>query len=102
MMQTILVRYEVKPGRDEENVAAIRAVFAALERERPDGVRYAAFRLADGVSFLHLAQIESADGSNPLSALEAFRAFTSAVKERYESPPVATAVEPIGSYRFSP
>lgn len=101
-MQTLLVRYEVRPERAEENVAAIRAVFGALALERPDGVRYAAFRLADGVTFLHLAQIETTDGSNPLAALEAFRTFTSAVKERCESPPVAAAVEPIGAYRFSP
>ncbi|MBK8999760.1 MAG: hypothetical protein IPM35_28925 [Myxococcales bacterium] len=101
-METILVRYTVRPERAEENAAAIRAVFTALEAERPDGVRYAAFRLPDGVSFVHLAQIETADGSNPLSTLEAFRAFTSTIKERCESPPVAAVVEPIGSYRFSP
>ncbi len=101
-METILVRYVVKPGRAEENAAAIREVFAALEAERPAGLRYTAFQLADGVSFMHLAQIETADGSNPLLALEAFRSFTSGLKERCEGPPAAAPVEPIGSYRFSP
>ena len=45
--------------------AGIDAMLAAIERTQPAGVRYAAFRLGDGVSFLLLLELE--DGiENPL------------------------------------
>jgi hypothetical protein len=96
----LMVRYRVKADRAQENEAAVRAVFAQLERERPEGIRYATFKLADGVSFVHIARIETADGKNPLLALEAFRQFSATIKERCEEPPVSTPIEEVGSYRL--
>ena len=54
-MSMTVVRYRTKAGRGDENQALIEKVFAELDGNRPDGLRYAAFRLADGVSFVHVA-----------------------------------------------
>lgn len=94
----VMVRYRVKADRAEENVRAISEVFAELERERPSGLSYASFRLSDGVSFVHLARVTA--GANPLLALDAFKAFTSAIRERCDEPPVTTELSAIGSYRM--
>jgi hypothetical protein len=99
-MKTTFVQYRVKPGRATENEAAIRAVFEQLGRDAPSGIRYASFKLADGVTFIHLASVDTADDTNPLGKLAAFQAFVAGVKERCEEPPVAQEVNCIGSYRL--
>lgn len=99
-MKRVMVRYRVKQDRAAENERLIQAVFAQLEKERPDGLRYASFKLPDGVSFVHIASLETADGQNPLAALAAFKEFTSAIKERCEEPPIAEDLSAVGSYRL--
>lgn len=97
-MKTILVRYELLPDRVEENVRFVRAVFEALARERPAGVRYATFQAEDRVSFVHLARIDAPDGRNPLVALEAFAAFTAGIRARCAVPPVTTVLDVVGEH----
>ncbi|OGA09604.1 MAG: hypothetical protein A3D95_14785 [Betaproteobacteria bacterium RIFCSPHIGHO2_12_FULL_69_13] len=99
-MKRIIVRYKVKPGQAGENEALIARVFEQLQREQPAGLRYASFRAKDGVSFVHVVSLETADGSNPLSEMAAFKAFTAGVKDRCEEPPVAVELDAVGSYRF--
>ena len=99
-MKRVLVRYKVKADRAAENEAYIAKVFEQLKKEQPAGLRYASFKLADGVSFVHLASLETEDGSHPLGELAAFKTFTSHIKERCEEPPLATELAEIGSYRL--
>lgn len=99
-MKRVLVRYRVKPDRADENQGLIEKVFDQLKAEAPSGVRYASFRLEDDVTFVHIASIETADGSNPLPGLDAFKAFTQDIPERCDEPPVAMAMTEIGSYRL--
>jgi hypothetical protein len=97
-MRQVMVRYRVKPARVEENEALVRAVYDELHRTAPAGLRYATFRLADGVSFLHLSATETEDGRNPLLDVEAFARFQEAIGERCDEPPVVTELQEIGSY----
>lgn len=96
----VMVRYRVKGGRAEENADYVRAVFAELERAVPAGLRYASFVAADGVTFTHLASIETDDGTNPLVALDAFRAFTRDIASRCDEPPTTTELTLVGGYRL--
>ena len=57
-MRQVMVRYKVKPDRVAENEELVRAVYDELERVAPAGLRYATFRLDDGVSFVHLAIVD--------------------------------------------
>jgi hypothetical protein len=97
-MRKVMVRYKVKAELADENERLIRAVFAELAREAPQGLVYQSYRLPDGVSFVHVASIDTADGSNPLLALEAFKRFTGTVRERCEEQPVTTELTEVGSY----
>jgi hypothetical protein len=99
-MRTVMVRYKLKADRVAENERYVGDVFAQLEREKPAGIRYATFKLDDGVSFVHIASLDAAEGTNPLTALSAFKAFTSAIKDRCEEVPVSTTLNPVGSYDF--
>ena len=97
-MSTTVVRYQTKPDRADENQRLIEKVFAELSETTPDGLCYSSFRLADGVTFVHVAQVTTADGSNPLTQTAAFREFTSAIAERCEVQPIALEATVIGSY----
>ena len=95
-----MVSYKLKADRVAENERYVVAVYEALNQTRPAGLRYATFRLGDGVSFIHIVSHEEADGSNALTALPAFKAFAQGVKERCEEPPVRVELTEIGSYGF--
>ncbi len=58
-----MVRDETRPEAAGENERLVQQVFAQLDRDRPDGLRYAAFRLADGVSFVHVAVVDGGTNS---------------------------------------
>ena len=99
-MKRVMVRYRVKPDQVETNEALVRAVFDELHRERPAGFGYATFKLDDGVSFVHIASVESEDGDSPLSRVKAFQEFQKEIADRTDESPVVTGLEQIGSYRL--
>jgi hypothetical protein len=100
-MSSVSVRYTVKDGRGDENQALIEQVFAELSREAPAGVRYSAFRAADGVTFVHVVSHSAGDAGEALRSLPAFRAFRAGLDARCVAPPVRTALTEIGSYGFA-
>jgi hypothetical protein len=91
-----VVRYTTRPEAADENEQLIKAVFAQLAEQLPAGLRYVAIRLDDGVSFIHVAVHEN--DHNPLTALPAFGAFTSAIKERCTDGPAPVNGTVVGSY----
>ena len=96
-MRHTIVTYTVKPGRDEENVALVRAVFEELAETRPAGLRYAVFHLPDSRQFMHVYTDEgSATG---VQRLDSFRAFAAGAEDRHEQPALFTQPELIGDYR---
>jgi hypothetical protein len=99
-MRRVMVRYRVKPERVKENEALVRAVYDELARARPAGLRYATVKLDDGVSFVHLASVETADGHNPLSELAAFCEFQREIGDRCDQAPVVSELSTIGSFRI--
>ena len=99
-MKRLMVRYKVKADRAAENESYINKVFEQLKSESPSGVRYASFKLDDGVSFVHIVSLETSDGSNPLGELSAFKAFTADIKDRCDEPPAASELTEVGSYQF--
>ena len=100
-MAVTVVQYRTKPERADENQAYVEAVFAELAAGRPDGLRYMTIRLDDGESFVHVASVETADGTNPLPASVAFQEFQREIGDRVEEGPVVTHGEIIGAYGFA-
>ncbi len=100
MPVTKVIRYRTKPDQADENERLIRDVFTELSEQRPEGLRYAAFRLDDGVSFVHMAVV---DGEvNPLNASAAFAAFQAGIGDRVEEGPIPADATAVGSYRLLP
>jgi hypothetical protein len=98
-MRRVMVRYMAKPERAAENEELVRAVYAELQETQPVGLRYATFKLDDGVSFVHLAEHDE-DLPNQLTALAAFKRFQDGIAERCDEPPLVSTLTPVGSYRL--
>jgi hypothetical protein len=96
-MKRTLVRYKTRPDRAEENERLIAQVFRELEQKAPDGVRYLALRLGDGM-FVHFSMTD--DGASPIPALEAFRSFQNSINERCIEPPQSGDATIVGDYRM--
>jgi hypothetical protein len=98
-MRRVLVRYMVKPERAAENEELVRAVYAELQETQPVGLRYATFKLDDGVSFVHLAEHDEGL-PDQLTQLAAFKRFQDGIVERCDEPPVVKTLTAVGSYRL--
>jgi hypothetical protein len=101
-MSVVVVRYTTGADKADENQGLVEKVFAELNADRPAGLRYATFRLEDGVSFVHVASVDTDDGTNPLSASPAFAEFQRQIGQRVVEGPVAAKATVVGSYRFWP
>src|SRR4051812_28308531 len=98
-MSAVVVRYQAKPDRADENQRLIEAVFTDLDQRRPKGFTYRVFRLEDGVSFVHVV-IEHDDVAerDSLQDVPAFAAFTADIAERCDVPPLAMGATVVGGY----
>ena len=97
-MSHTIVTYTVKPGREEENAALVRAVLEELAMDRPAGFRYAVFQLPGSRQFVHLYTNEGAT-AGALQQLPAFQAFVAAAPDRHEQSATFTEPELLGDYR---
>jgi hypothetical protein len=98
-MAATIVRYQAKPERAGENQQLIEAVFAELDKREPDGFTYKVFRLADGVSFIHVVIEHEIDKPDSLQDVPAFQAFLAGIDDRCDVPPVAMGATIVGGYR---
>jgi len=97
-MKAIVVRYQAKPDRADENQGLIEAVFADLEDRKPEGFTYNVFRLDDGVSFIHVVIEHDVETRDSLQDVPAFQNFVADVAARCDVPPVAIGATVVGGY----
>ena len=96
MSKTTIVRYRTRPESADENADLVRGVYAALAELAPPDFSYATYRLADDVTFVHVAV--HANDSNPLATLPAFAEFQRNLRERCAEPPAPSSATLVGSY----
>ena len=97
-MSHTIVTYTVKPEREQENAALVRAVFEELAQTKPSGFRYAVFHAGDSREFIHLYTSEGA-APGALQQLSAFRAFVAGAADRHEQAATFKEFELIGAHR---
>ena len=99
MGSAFVVRYETTPDTAAENRELVESVFAELAGTRPDGLSYASFQFADGVTFVHVGFIDGEN--NPLASTPAFQEFQRHFGDRVPDGPVASGATLVGSYGFT-
>lgn len=79
--------------------ASAADLFAALDRLRPENLRYRSCRLADGVTYLILLQVDEGT-ENPLPTLPEFQRFQAGLREWTDRPPEAAPAHVVSSYKL--
>ena len=100
-MRQVMVRYKVKPDRAAENEELVRAVYEELHRTGPAGLRYATFRLDDGVSFVHLASRDRGRAQPAVARWRRSQRFQENIGDRCDEAPAVTELREIGSFHLS-
>jgi hypothetical protein len=100
MSKTTVIRYRTRADAADENARLVQDVYAALAELDPGDFAYATYRLADGVSFVHVARQDGPE--NPLTTLPAFAEFQREIKDRIVEPPSPSEATLVGSYRSLP
>jgi hypothetical protein len=96
MSKNVIVRYRTRPEAAEDNARLVEAVFTSLAEVDPGDFRYTTYRLADGVTFVHVASL--AGTVNPLATLPAFAEFQRELAQRCAEPPAPSDATVVGSY----
>jgi hypothetical protein len=94
--ETRVIRYRTKPECADDNARLIEAVFDDLIQREVTGIRYTAFRLDDGVTFLHVAVLDGE--ANPLEASPPFAAFQAGISARLEEGPFPATATVVGTH----
>jgi hypothetical protein len=97
MSRNVIVRYQTRPEAADENARLVEGVFASLAEVDPGDFRYTTYRLADGVTFVHVAHLDGT--ANPLSTLPAFAEFQRDLSQRCVEQPAPSEATVVGSYR---
>jgi hypothetical protein len=97
-MKRVVIQYKVKPEEAERNVELANGLFDELERTQPEGLGHAVLRLADGVTFIHVAE-ETEEGEGRLGKLDSFQRFEDGIVDRCEVPPAVQPADEVGSFR---
>jgi hypothetical protein len=98
--RTVVVQYQTHADSADENQRLVEQVFAELAASDPGGLRYMTLRLADGVTFVHIAILDAPE--NPLDRSPAFAAFQEHIAERCSVPPAPKRATVVGSYGILP
>jgi hypothetical protein len=99
MKHTVVVHYQVHQEAAEANQRLVEQVYTELAATDPGGLRYATYRLADGVTFIHIATIDGEE--NPLASTAAFARFQEGLDKRCAESPFPSPATLIGSYEGS-
>jgi hypothetical protein len=96
-MSVMLLRQKVKDGSVEAAEAAVRDLFATLDRVRPEGLRYASTRVVDSSTFVILTELTEGI-EDPRPAIPEFQRFLEQLKGWVDGPPVIEQLDIVGSY----
>jgi quinol monooxygenase YgiN len=97
-MKTLMIRYKVKKDQAAANEELVHAVFDEVRTRRPAGLRYATFRLDDGVTFVHIATMAEPAAGDALTGLPSFKAFQKNLHARCVEAPEPVELHPVDSY----
>ena len=99
MEKRLVTRYAMRSTEDaDENQRRVEAVFAELERDKPDNVSYLVLRLADD-SFVHISFHGHAPGeTNPIASTDAFARFQDGHGDRRQGEVDQQKASLVGSY----
>lgn len=75
-MKIVRVQYTTRQEYATTNQANIKQIVAELKKLNHPGIKYSAYLLADGKTFMHFDQFENEEAHEALTSLESFKKFS--------------------------
>ncbi len=98
-MTIVMMRANAMPEHADKIEAAEGSMFAAIENERPEGIRYSAYRVGDSETFVILLELQEGT-ENPLPGIAAVGTFQEDLRGGWlAEPPVMEQLTLVGEYR---
>jgi hypothetical protein len=95
----VMMRANATPEHADMIAAAAESMFAAIESERPEGIRYSAYRVGDTEIFVILLELQEGT-ENPLPGIAAVTTFQEDLRGGWlAEPPVMEQLTVVGEYR---
>lgn len=96
-MNAVKVQYTVKEAYVETNKANIQQVMADLQELKDPNIKYAAFLLDDGKSFVHFVMRANDEAQKTLNELPSFQEFQRQLRDSGpEAPPQVENLSLVG------
>ena len=86
-MKVTRVQYSVDQKFVDQNKKNIAAVMKELRSLKRNDVKYAAYLLEDGVTFMHLVHCASEEAEDVLTSLKSFEVFQEQVSDHFVNSP---------------
>jgi len=99
-MKTVMIRYKTRKDQAAANEALVHAVYDEVRIVRPAGLKYGTFRLEDGVTFIHVTNMETPSAEAALTSMASFIAFQKDIKARCVEGPELVELAPVDSYEL--
>jgi hypothetical protein len=99
-MKTLMIRYKTKKDSAAANEELVHAVYDELRTRKPAGLRYGTFKLEDGVTFIHIATMETPAAGDALTSMASFKAFQKNLGARCVSGPEPVELGAVDSYKL--
>lgn len=97
-MKIMKIQYTVQPGFAETNKQNIAKVMQELRTLNHPGVRYSAYTLDDGKTFVHLVTLKDEEAEKVIPSLESFKHFQTELRAgQPEVPPKFDDLALVGS-----
>ncbi|WP_216329296.1 hypothetical protein [Deinococcus aestuarii] len=98
-MHVMMFRATIRGEHLSDIEGAVRTLFAAIQAQQPQGVRYASSRLGDSSTYVILLALDQ-PGENPLASIPEFRAFQEQIQGWLAEPTVPQPLTVVGSYNL--
>ena len=97
-MEAVKVQYTVRAEYAEMNKSNIQQVMTELRSLKNSGIKYSAFMLDDGKTFVHFGMYADAESKSIVGELESFKKFRQQLQESQpEAPPKAEDLSLVAS-----
>lgn len=93
-----LARYRVKAEKKEEVLSVVEEFVKTVKENEPGTLRYTAYRLEDGVSFVHIMYFKDEDAEQRHRGSENARKFEKRLRPNCEEEPEFVTITPVPAH----
>jgi quinol monooxygenase YgiN len=93
-----MASYRVKADKQDEVVAVVEEFVKTVKENEPNTLRYTAYRLEDGVSFVHIMYFKDEEAEQHHQSTDYVKKFTKLLHPSCEQEPEFVTIAPVPAH----